>query len=128
LPWGPSWARRAVATATNHDGNVNDANDAILAAHWGEGGGEESVPEPGSLALLAGMAVMWVVYLRRRKAQRLRGVATSPRSTVAIEHQTGHEPPWACGLLAFLLRRGFCTRQAALSPRQEFVGFFARRP
>ena len=50
------------------DGNVNDADAAILAAHWGEGVGEESVPEPGSLALLAGIAVMGVVYLRRRKA------------------------------------------------------------
>jgi hypothetical protein len=52
------------------DGNsvdVNDADAAILAAHWGEGVGEESVPEPGSLALLAGIAVMGVVCLRRRK-------------------------------------------------------------
>jgi hypothetical protein len=54
------------STPTNH--NVNDADAAILAAHWGEGVGEESVPEPGSLALLAGMAVMGMVYLRRRKA------------------------------------------------------------
>jgi hypothetical protein len=45
---------------------VNDADAAILAAHWGEGGGEESVPEPGSLALLAGIAVMGLVHLRRR--------------------------------------------------------------
>jgi probable HAF family extracellular repeat protein len=52
----------------NGDGNINDADAAILAAHWGEGAGEESVPEPGSLALLAGMAVMELVYLRRRKA------------------------------------------------------------
>jgi hypothetical protein len=52
----------------NGDGNVNDADAAILAAHWGEGGGEEPVPEPGSLALLAGIAVLGVVYLRRRKA------------------------------------------------------------
>ena len=54
--------------ADNGDGNVNDADAAILAAHWGEGVGEESVPEPGSLALLAGIAVMGMVYLRRRKA------------------------------------------------------------
>jgi hypothetical protein len=52
----------------NGDHNVNDKDAAILAAHWGEGMGEESVPEPGSLALLAGIAVMWVLYLRRRKA------------------------------------------------------------
>jgi hypothetical protein len=45
---------------------VNDADAAILAAHWGEDGGEASVPEPGSLALLAGIAVMGVVCLRRR--------------------------------------------------------------
>ena len=66
MPWGPSWAKWAVSTPTN--GNVNDADAAILAAHWGEGVGEESVPEPGSLALLAGIAVMGMVYLRRRKA------------------------------------------------------------
>jgi hypothetical protein len=50
----------------NGDNVVNDADAAILAAHWGEGGGEESVPEPGSLALLAGVAVMWRVFVRRR--------------------------------------------------------------
>jgi hypothetical protein len=52
----------------NGDGNVNDADAAILAAHWGEGVGEESVPEPGSFALLAGIAVMGMVYLRRWNA------------------------------------------------------------
>ena len=52
----------------NGNHNVNDADAAILAAHWGEGVGEESVPEPGSLALLAGMAVMGMSCLRRRKA------------------------------------------------------------
>jgi hypothetical protein len=52
----------------NGDGNVNDADAAILAAHWGEGVGEESVPEPGSLAMLAGIALMGMVCLRRRKA------------------------------------------------------------
>jgi hypothetical protein len=52
----------------NRDGNVNDADAAILAAHWGEGVGEESVPEPGSLALLVGVAVMGMVYLRRWNA------------------------------------------------------------
>ena len=68
MPWGPSWAKWAVSTPTNGDRNVDDADAAILAAHWGEGVGEESVPEPGSLALLAGIAVMGMVYLRRRKA------------------------------------------------------------
>ena len=52
----------------NRDSIVNDADAAILAAHWGEGAGEESVPEPGSLVLLAGVAVMGMVYVRRRKA------------------------------------------------------------
>jgi hypothetical protein len=52
--------------ATNTDTVVNDADAAILAAHWGEGTGEARVPEPGSLALLAGIAVMGMVYLRRR--------------------------------------------------------------
>jgi hypothetical protein len=50
----------------NGDGNVNDADAAILAAHWHEGVGEGTVPEPGSLALLAGIAVMGMIYLRRR--------------------------------------------------------------
>jgi hypothetical protein len=63
LPWGPSWATWAVSTPTN----VNDADAAILAAHWGEGVNEESVPELGSLALLAGIVLMGMVYLRRRK-------------------------------------------------------------
>ena len=53
----------------NNDGVVNDRDAAILAAHWGEGGtGGPSVPEPGSLALLVGIALMGMVYLRRRKA------------------------------------------------------------
>jgi hypothetical protein len=70
LPWGPSWARWTVSTPTSGDAVVNDKDAAILAAHWGEGVGEAGVPEPGSLALLAGMATMCVVCLRRRKAQR----------------------------------------------------------
>jgi hypothetical protein len=61
-----SAASSTVAENRGRDGTVNDA--AILAAHWGEGVEEESVPEPGSLALLAGMAVMGVFCLRRRKA------------------------------------------------------------
>jgi hypothetical protein len=52
----------------NGDAVIDDKDAAILAAHWGEGGGEESVPEPGSLALLAGIAAMGAVYLRRRTA------------------------------------------------------------
>jgi hypothetical protein len=54
--------------ATNGDHSVSDADAAILAAHWGEGTGEAEVPEPGSLVLLAGIAVMGMIYLRRRKA------------------------------------------------------------
>jgi hypothetical protein len=67
LPGGPSWAKWTVSTPTNGDNVVNDAVAAILGAHWGEGVGEESVPEPGSLALLAGIAVMSLLY-RRWKA------------------------------------------------------------
>jgi hypothetical protein len=52
----------------NGDDIVDDRDAAILAAHWGEGMSEGSVPEPGSFALLAGMAVMGMVYLRRRQA------------------------------------------------------------
>jgi hypothetical protein len=52
----------------NDDGVVTDLDAAILAAHWSEGVGEASVPEPGSLALMAGMAVMGMFYFRRRKA------------------------------------------------------------
>jgi hypothetical protein len=57
-----------VAENRGRNGLVNDADAAILAAHWGEGVGEESVPEPGSLALLAGIAVLGMLHLRRRKA------------------------------------------------------------
>jgi hypothetical protein len=53
----------------NGDGIVNDKDAAVLAAHWGEGlPAEQSVPEPGSFALLAGIAAMGMVCLRRRKA------------------------------------------------------------
>ncbi|MCX7428621.1 MAG: LamG domain-containing protein [Planctomycetia bacterium] len=53
----------------NGDGNVNDADAAILAAHWGEGTIEsDPVPEPGSVALLTGITVLTMIYLRRRKA------------------------------------------------------------
>jgi T5SS/PEP-CTERM-associated repeat protein/autotransporter-associated beta strand protein len=66
---GSNWQVQSGATWAmgdfNLDEKVNDADAAILAAHWGEGGGEESVPEPGSLALLAGMAVMGMVCWRR---------------------------------------------------------------
>jgi hypothetical protein len=43
----------------NGDGNVNDADAAILAAHWHEGTGEGTpdVPEPATLAMLAGAAM-----------------------------------------------------------------------
>jgi hypothetical protein len=69
---GAHWQQQSGATWAmgdfSLDGNVNDADAAILAAHWGESVGEESVPEPGSLALLAGIAVMGVICFRRRKA------------------------------------------------------------
>ena len=52
----------------NRDHVVDDADAAILAAHWGNGVNEESVPEPGSLALLFGIAVMGMIYLQPRKA------------------------------------------------------------
>ena len=55
----------------NFDGKVNDDDAAILAAHWGESLGEASVPEPGSFALLAGIALMGMIYFRRRRAQRV---------------------------------------------------------
>jgi hypothetical protein len=49
----------------NGDDNVNDADAAILAAHWSPGGGEGSVPEPSTLAMLFGAAVM--AWLGRRR-------------------------------------------------------------
>jgi hypothetical protein len=55
-----------VSSTVAENRDHNDADAAILAAHWGEGVGEESLPEPGSLAMLAGMGVM--VCLWRRKA------------------------------------------------------------
>jgi hypothetical protein len=57
-----------VAENRGRDGMVNGADAAILAAHWGEGTSEAEVPEPGSLALLAGMVVMGAVCWRRWKA------------------------------------------------------------
>ena len=53
----------------NYDGAVNDMDAAILAAHWGSsvGGAEASVPEPSTLAMLLGAAVMaWLVRRRSR--------------------------------------------------------------
>jgi hypothetical protein len=50
----------------NWDGAVNDKDAAILAAHWTAGGGEGSVPEPSTLAMLLGAAVMaWLVRRSR---------------------------------------------------------------
>jgi hypothetical protein len=56
---GAHWLKTGGATWEqgdfNRDGNVNDKDAAILAAHWtASAGGEESVPEPSTLALLLG--------------------------------------------------------------------------
>jgi hypothetical protein len=48
------------------DHNGNDA--AILATHWGEGGGEESVPEPTTpVSLLLGLLTVATLAARHRK-------------------------------------------------------------
>jgi hypothetical protein len=47
---------------------VNDADAAILAAHWGEGVGEESVPEPATaVSLLLGLLTVAAIAARHRK-------------------------------------------------------------
>jgi len=49
----------------NEDGKVDDLDASILAANWVYTGGGAAVPEPGTLALLAGAAVL--LLLRRRR-------------------------------------------------------------
>jgi autotransporter-associated beta strand protein len=52
----------------NGDGLVNAADASILAANWGNhaGEGNGAVPEPGTLALLIGLALAMVVRRTRR--------------------------------------------------------------
>jgi hypothetical protein len=70
IGWVGGWVAMTGAGWFDGDFNndKNDADAAILAAHWGEGVDEESVPEPSNFALLFEMAAMGMVYLRRRKA------------------------------------------------------------
>ncbi|MBN1912206.1 MAG: hypothetical protein JW818_20970 [Pirellulales bacterium] len=49
----------------NGDGLVDDLDASILAAHWGSGG-EQVVPEPGVVALMAGLMLLVFVASTRR--------------------------------------------------------------
>jgi hypothetical protein len=65
-PSGAAWADGDF----NNDGKVNDRDAAIMAAHWTAGdGGETSVPEPGTLALLIG-AMLGLFSLRHVRRDR----------------------------------------------------------
>ncbi|MCX7427865.1 MAG: dockerin type I domain-containing protein [Planctomycetia bacterium] len=59
---GAHWRKSSGATWEEgdftRDGAVDDRDAAILAAHWGAGAAESSVPEPGTLALLAPAVLM----------------------------------------------------------------------
>jgi hypothetical protein len=69
---GANWQVQLGATWAmgdfNEDGKVNDQDAAIMAAYWtmpGEGGANPSVPEPGTLVLLASAAA--ALWFRRRR-------------------------------------------------------------
>ena len=55
--WGRAGGRRPVQPGRwggfNADGKVNDADAAVLAAHWGRGAEEATVPEPAALVTLS---------------------------------------------------------------------------
>jgi hypothetical protein len=61
---GASWAMGDF----NADGAVNAADASILAANWGDHAGEAqgAVPEPSTLASLAGLALLAMTLVRRR--------------------------------------------------------------
>ena len=63
---GAHWRKPSGATWIegdfNRDGAVDDRDAAILAAHWGAGAAESSVPEPGTLALLAPAVLMLLLF------------------------------------------------------------------
>ncbi|MCX7424331.1 MAG: PEP-CTERM sorting domain-containing protein [Planctomycetia bacterium] len=67
---GANWQMATGATWKdgdfNYDGAVNDKDAAILAAHWTPPAGNGEVPEPSTLAMLFGAAVMaWLVRRSR---------------------------------------------------------------
>jgi hypothetical protein len=66
---GANWLKQSGATwgmgDFNEDGKVNDKDAAIMAANWAPAGGGSSVPEPGTLVLLASAAV--ALCFRRRR-------------------------------------------------------------
>jgi hypothetical protein len=64
LAGGATWAMGDF----NADGFVNDKDAAIMAAHWGSVAGESSVPEPGTMAMLASiLAIVGVKYSTRKR-------------------------------------------------------------
>ena len=53
----------------NGDTKVDDRDAAILAAHWSASAGDESVPEPSTLAGLLGLCLAGGLALARRKCR-----------------------------------------------------------
>jgi hypothetical protein len=66
---GANWLKQSGATwgmgDFNKDGKVNDQDAAIMAANWAPAGDGSSVPEPGTLVLLASAAA--ALCFRRRR-------------------------------------------------------------
>jgi hypothetical protein len=66
---GANWLKQSGATwgmgDFNEDGKVNDQDAAIMAANWAPAGTGSSVPEPGTLVLLASAAA--ALCFRRRR-------------------------------------------------------------